>query len=504
MKHLPVLLLLGGLPVYAASSRFEVTDYGVRADGKTNDAAAIQKAIDACARQGGGIVYVPPGNYLSGTIVLKSNVTLQLDPAATIWGSRQMSDFNPHHLIYAKGAENIAIEGGGTINGNGEAFWYPDFRPREPRPSPYIELEECRNVRIRDVRIRNTPGWAIHPLNCDGVWIRGISIVSPMQGPNTDGIDPDSSRNVFISDSYIETGDDCIVLKTTGRTGLPARACENIAVTNCVLVSDDTALKLGTESFGDFRHISFSGCVIRGTRVGLGIYAKDGGTFEAVTFSGITMETYPTHPDKIEYPIFIDVEKRKPDSKPSLVRDISFNNLIIHTRGRALVGSMPDNPLQNLSFRNVFMRVAGFVPVEGVKKTRGSANVLAAGRETDYAEVPAAFIFANVRGLELQDVRVVWDSTEAPPERHAIYAAHVDGMHIAGFMGRQAVPRGKLAAIGLDSVRNVFVTGSKAAEGTGVFLGTREMSREQVVLEGNSLANARALLEEGATHIHTQ
>lgn len=501
MKWL-LLLLIGAFPVYSASERFEVTDYGVRADGKTNDAAAIQKAIDACARKGGGTVYLPPGNYLSGTIVLKSNVILHLEPGATIWGSRQMSDFNPPHLIYAQGAENIGIEGGGTINGNGEAYWYPDFRPHEHRPSPYIELVDCRRVRIRDVQIRNTPGWAVHPLNCDGVWIRGISIVSPMNGPNTDGIDPDSSRNVFISDSYIETGDDCIVLKTTGRTGLPARACENVTVTNCVLVSDDTALKLGTESFGDFRNISFTGCVIRKTRVGLGIYAKDGGTFEAVTFSGISMETYPTHPDKIEYPIFLDMEKRKPDSKPSRVRDINFNDLIIHTRGRALVGSMPDHPLENLTFRNILMRVAGFVPVEGVKKTRGSSNVLAAGRESDYADVPAAFIFANVRNLELSGVRVVWDSAEPPQERHAIYAAHVDGLRIADFIGRQAVPGGKLATIGLDHVRDVFVTGSRAAEGAGTFVGTKDTSRDQILLEGNSLANVRSQLESGATHAH--
>ncbi|MGP8243736.1 MAG: glycoside hydrolase family 28 protein, partial [Bryobacteraceae bacterium] len=424
MKRLCVLLLLGGLSAYAAASRFDVTDYGAHGDGKTNDGAAIQKAIDACARNGGGTVYLTPGNFLSGTIALKSNVALHLEPGATLWGSRQMSDFNPPYLIYARGAENIAIEGSGMINGNGDAYWYPaagtdpHFRPREHRPSPLIELEECRNVRIRDIHIRNTPGWAIHPLNCDGVWIRGISIVSPMLSPNTDGIDPDSSRNVFISGSYIEVGDDCIVLKTTGRgrTGLPTRACENVTVTNCVLVSDDTALKLGTESYGDFRHCNFSNCVIRGTRVGLGIYAKDGGTFEAVTFSGITMETYPTHPDKIEYAIFVDLEKRQPDSRQSRVRDISFNDLTIHTRGRVLVGGMPENPLENLSFRNILMRVTGFVPVEGVTKTRGSSNVRAVGRGTDYAEVPAAFIFANPNTVHLTTFSCYSVLGRRPPE----------------------------------------------------------------------------------------
>jgi hypothetical protein len=502
MNRRSFLFLTGGLCARAAADRFDATAYGARGDGKTNDAGAIQKAIDACSRNGGGTVYLTPGSYLSGTIVLKSNCTLYLDSGATLWGSRQMSDYDPPHLIYARGGENIAIEGTGLINGNGDAYWYPDFRPHEHRPSPLIELADCKNVRIRDVRIRNTPGWAIHPINCDGVWIRGISIVSPMQGPNTDGIDPDSSRNVLISDSYIETGDDCIVLKTTGRLGRPARPCENVSITNCVLISDDTAVKLGTESYGDFRNCSFSNCVIRGTRVGLGIYAKDGGIFEAINFSGITMETYPTHPDKIEYPIFVDLEKRQADSAQSRLQDISFNDLTIRTRGRILAGGMPAQPLENFSFRNVSIRVTGFVPVEGVTKTRGSANVHPASRDLDYADVPAAVILANMRNVELNGVRVFWDSSEPPQERHSIYAAHVNGLRIADFTGRQAVASGRLSAIGLDDVRNAFVTGSRAAEGTEVFIGLKDTGREQVVVENNALSAARRQIEPGATYIH--
>src|SRR5690242_12930786 len=109
-------------------SFLDVTAYGAKGDGRTNDAAAIQKAIDACARAGGGTVYFAAGNYLSGTIVLKSHVTLRLSPAATLWGSRQIADYNPLHLIYAEDAENITIEGEGTINGNGDAYWEPDFK----------------------------------------------------------------------------------------------------------------------------------------------------------------------------------------------------------------------------------------------------------------------------------------------------------------------------------------------------------------------------------------
>jgi polygalacturonase len=172
----PCWILLAALPWAAGAaelsgSALSVTTHGARGDGRTNDAPAIQGAIDACARSGGGTVYFPTGNYLSGTIVLKSNVTLHLSPGATLWGSRDIADYNPLHLIYAQGAENIGIEGAGAINGNGDAYWEPNFKAKPRRPSPLIELVDCRNVRIRDVRIRNTPGWGIHPVDCDGVYI---------------------------------------------------------------------------------------------------------------------------------------------------------------------------------------------------------------------------------------------------------------------------------------------------------------------------------------------
>ncbi len=485
----------------APVSLFDVTSYGARGDGKSLDTAAVQKAIDACHQAGGGVVYLPRGDYLTGTLVLKSNVTLHLSPGATLWGSRRIEDYAPLHLIYARDANNIAIEGGGTINGNGDAFWYPDFKPHEKRPSPAIELVECRDVRIENIRIRNTAGWGIHPLRCDRVSIRGISMISPYQGPNTDGIDPDSSRNVTISDCYIETGDDCIVLKTTGRLGLPAPPCENVTVTNCVLLSDDAALKLGTESHGDFRHIVFSGCAIRKSNVGLAIYAKDGGAFENVSFSDITIETTPLR-GRATYPIYIDLEQRYEDSKLSRVRDIHFSDILIHSAGRVLVAGMPDHPLEELTFRNVHFRVTGFDSVEGRRKPRGSSRVRPAPREQDYAPVPAALVFAHIRGLTLDGLRVVWDADGAPPERHAVYAGRVEELAIRAFQGRGSVPGGKLAAIGLDGARRVFIAVSRAERGAGVFVGLNGVPREEVVLSGNDLRLAARDVAEGATYVH--
>src|SRR5690348_13441933 len=125
-----VLIFAAVATAAAAPSAFDITAYGAKADGRSNDAASIQKAIDACHRAGGGTVYIPAGNFLTGTIVLKSNVTLHLSPGATLWGSRRIEDYEPVHLIYAQDAENITIEGAGTINGNGDAFWEPDFKAK--------------------------------------------------------------------------------------------------------------------------------------------------------------------------------------------------------------------------------------------------------------------------------------------------------------------------------------------------------------------------------------
>lgn len=485
----------------ASHSVFDVMEYGVKADGDTNDAAAIQKAIDACHSAGGGEVVLPAGDYLSGTLILKDNITLRLSAGATLWGSPKIEDYSPRHLIYARGAENIAVVGEGTIQGNGDAFWTPDFKPKE-RPGTLFELVECKDVRIEGIKIRNTPGWGIHPIACDRVYIRGISMISPMRGPNTDGIDPDSCRNVMISDCYIETGDDSIVLKTTGRLGLPAPPCENITVTNCVLIRDDAALKLGTESHGDFRHILFSNCVIQKTRVGVAIYAKDGGLFEGVRFSNIAIETFPTHANSVEYAIYIDLEKRHEDSRQSRVRDIAFSDITMHTKGRILAGGMPEQPLESLTFRNIFMRVAGFEPVEKQRKPRGSSRGRPVTREIDYSSAPAAMIFANGRGLDLEGIRVLWESGEPPQERHAIYAARVDDLRISEFQGRPAVPRGKLAAIGLDRVRDAFITGSRAEVGTQVFVGLNRVPEREIVLSGNDLSSASNPTAEGATYVH--
>ncbi|MFB3826244.1 MAG: glycoside hydrolase family 28 protein [Bryobacteraceae bacterium] len=498
--------LLGLLLLAAPQPWYDITAFGAKGGKQANNAAAIQRAIDACTRSGGGTVYVPPGDFLTGTIVLKDNVTLHLAPGATLWGSRQIGDYGPLHLIYAEGASNIAIEGHGAINGNGDAYWDPGFKAKEKRPSPLIELVRCRNVRIKDIRVLNTPGWGIHPLECDGVFIRGITMISDMRGPNTDGIDPDSSRNVMISDCYIETGDDAICLKT--RDGNPPPPTENVTVTNCVLISDDSAIKLGTASYGDFRRCVFSNCVITGTHYGIAMYIKDGALVEGVQFSNIVIDTSVDFFNRrtgssrqwVEYPIFLDLEQRTDESRLGRIRDVSFSDIRILTEGRVLVGSLPGRPIENLTLRNITMRVTGPEAVDTQRKPRGVARIRPAARDADYSPAPAAMIFANVRGLRLRDVRLTWDEAARAQERHAIYASRVEDLSISGFSGSPAGT--KFAAIGLDGVRNAFIAGSELSAGAPLLVGLHDTPESQVSLSGNPLRPGVRATAEGAAYVH--
>ena len=215
-------------------------------------------------------MYFPAGNYLTGSLFLKSGVFLEIGPNATILGSTDIEDYPAESLISADHARDIGIVGQGTIDGQGRAFWEGKERPYV-RPKKILNFDNCENIKISDIALTNAPHFNIALGECNLVWISGISIRTDLEAPNTDGIDPSSSSNVFISDCYIRTGDDAICLKSHGNI-----ATENIVVQNCVLISDDSAIKLGTTSEAPIRNCSFNNIIIRNTHFGIGIFAKDG------------------------------------------------------------------------------------------------------------------------------------------------------------------------------------------------------------------------------------
>ncbi len=402
-----------------------VTDFGAIGDGKTLDTDAIQRAIDACEAAGGGVVRVPTGRFLSGTIELKSRIALHLDPGAVLLASTRLADYREKHLVVARGADDVIIEGAGTIDGQGDAFFDAAMNPL-PRPSPLIDLENCRGVRLENIRIFHAPGWTLHPRNCDDVKILGISLINNLRAVNTDGIDIDSDRNVVIADCRIEAGDDCIVLKTTAREGGPATAVapvENVVVNNCVLTSAASALKLGTESHGDFRHCIFSNCIIRESRTGIALLAKDGGTMQDVHFSNITMTTAPKWGQGLEWPIVVDLEKRTAESRLGSIADVSFSHVAIYTKGRIMISGHPSRPLENIRFEDISIRVTGYEEIKAAKKMRGGAHG-SADDAPDYASRPAAIIADYIHGLAVDNVHVQWPAATGaatPPLRYLLY-----------------------------------------------------------------------------------
>jgi hypothetical protein len=316
-----------GLPNLSTAHLLNPRQFGALGDGKTLDSRAINAAIDACTKSGGGVVYCSPGRYLCGTVELKTNVTLYLEAGAVILGSTDVAEYTlkpgpdpsadagQGHLIYARDVENVGIVGAGKIDGQGQAFWvatnrkpvpessqwsdarHLDWKPKA-RISPMVELVNCTNLRLEGIELVGASGWTLRPINCTRVYIQGISIRNPAIGPNTDGIDLTGCQNVAISDCLIDTGDDAICLKSENPYGESPRLSKNITVTNCIITSSTNGFKIGTATQGGFENITFSNSTIVSSDpdiasrmvAGIAVEMVDGGWIDGIVVSGIQIE----------------------------------------------------------------------------------------------------------------------------------------------------------------------------------------------------------------------
>jgi polygalacturonase len=457
----------------ASAETCDVRKLGAAGDKRANDTAAIQAAIDACGKAGGGTVCFPAGDYLSGTLHLRSKVALSLEPGATIWSSREAGDYEPtaRYLLLAEDAENLSIVGSGTIRGLGEADLgrRPGSHAKEVQPAfrvGVLRFSDCKNITIRGVQILYSDFWTVQLRQCENVVIDGVTIRNNYFHVNSDGIDPVSCKHVHISNCHIVSGDDCIVLKSTA-----AQPCEDVVVTNCTLESIATALKLGTESPGDFRNVHFANCSIRNTRVGLGLFLKDGGTMERITFSDIDIETCPAAADstlpKSAVPIYIDIEQRNADSRVGRVRDVAFNNIQIQSGAGILLQGMPESPLENLSLTNITFRVCGPIDYSGRSKQIGGTRTTHDERDTLYARKPTYCALAHVRGLTVDNFRVLMaDDDFAKYERSALDGTDLENCVIRNVFRQPAGAAAGAPVLSLRNCRNALVSDCIAAPGT--------------------------------------
>ena len=491
-----------------------ITENGARPDGKTLSTKAIQGAIDEVFRAGGGVVYVPAGTFLIGGLELKSRVMLYLEAGSVLLGSPSIDDYpihpgppehedaNGHHLIFAQKAEDIAICGLGTIDGQGEAFWEPNHAVFSPehmyqdvasghyaaknnneRPSPMIELVQCRNVRVSGVTLRNSAGWTMRPIGCETVVIDGVRIRNPYYGRNTDGFDITASRNVMISNCDIITGDDAICLKSENPYG-DLLSTKNITVTNCVISTASNGFKMGTATNGAFENIVFSNSVIYtddssalNTRAigGINIEMVDGGRVDGVIVSNIRMQN-------ARAPIFVRLGTRTP--KPgSFLRNVLIEN--VDAVGSILASSITGVPglratditVNNCRFRTEEGGTADWVHREVPEVSNHYPESWMMGRLPAYGFYVRHADRVRLRGIEYITVKA--DS------RPAIVCDDVDDVILSGL--ELSAPQGAAPLIDLRNSRRVFLSGMRVPPNCPVFTQVSGAMTSDIRLVGNSL-----------------
>ncbi len=451
----------------------------------------LQELVDQCHENGGGTIYFPPGEYLTGTLFLKSGVYLELSPGATLFGSKEISDY-PHDglksLIYANGQHNLGIKGQGTVNGQGDAYWRGKPQPYI-RPDRCILFEHCTDVSIKQVHVTNSPNWNIDVRFCERVWIDEVTITSEREAPNADGIDPVSSKDVFISNCYINVGDDAICPKSRGNVPM-----ENLVVTNCILISDDSAIKFGTRSDSDIRNVLFSNIVIRDTQYGLAMYAKDGGTFENIRFDNIHVESTrydsaaASSPSRI-YPIFIDLEKRDQDSKMGKIKNVFFSNITIDSpNGNCLFLGQEESKIENLGLSNINYQLHHHQTFEGNTKPRGARSIKSE-ISNDFSDVPAHFTFAHIDGLTIDGLYINDVAEEEEHERRMIWGYDVHDVKISGFRNKLEVPNTRLPQVHFKESSVIEITDSHPTHTETPFLYLEGADTRKVYILNNNFSN---------------
>uniref|UniRef100_A0A7V4XTZ4 Glycoside hydrolase family 28 protein n=1 Tax=Acidobacterium capsulatum TaxID=33075 RepID=A0A7V4XTZ4_9BACT len=350
--------------------------YGAKGNGVAKDTAAIQHAIDACAKRGGGTVLLTPGTYLSAPIVLKSNITLRLEKGGTLLGSPDFNDYpaitefrapGRQSLISAKDASNITIEGAGTINGNGAAWWkmareHKDtgvMGSRYTRPR-LIVFNHCKHVVLEGVTVENSPMWQIVPYYSDDVTIRNIHVLAPQHAPNTDAIDPFSSSHVLIEHVVANVGDDDIAIKSgEANSQGPDAPSTYITIRDCIFLHGH-GLSVGSEIAGGAQHILAENITMTSTDNGIRVKANRdrGNDVSDLVFKNIQMKNVKNALIISEF--YPHIYPPMPDNPAPITRlTPHFHNITVEnvtatgSKNAGAIAGLPEAPIRDVVLRNV-------------------------------------------------------------------------------------------------------------------------------------------------------
>lgn len=480
---------------------YNVLKYGAKNDSSKLATLAIKKAIDAASKAGGGTVYFPAGKYLTGSIHLKSNITIFIDAGAELHFSDNFDDYLPmvksryegvdvtsfSPLFYAYKAENITITGRGIIDGHGKKWWdfvegykvgqerskwqhmFDDLNkdillPDEPKQMkrgflrpPFIQPMYCKNVLIEGITIRNSPFWTVNPQFCENVTIHAVTITNPSSfAPNTDGINPESCNNVHISDSHISVGDDCITIKS-GKDG-PGRKmavpAENYTITNCTMLSGHGGVVIGSEMSGDVRKIVISNCVFDGTDRGIRIKSARGrgGVVEEIRVDNIIMKNIK------EQGIVLDLQYAKTTVEPvsertPRFRNIHFSNITGQVNEAAYLNGLEEMPIENITFNDINL------------------------------DAKTGFNISNSNRIEFHNVQV---NTEIGP---SLKAQNVNSLTVNGL--KSYAPHKKVPIISLKDVNDAFIYNAFPVAGTDVYLKISGEKTKNISLGNNNFKQTK-------------
>ncbi|MCC7474148.1 MAG: hypothetical protein IT425_02025, partial [Pirellulales bacterium] len=434
---LAAALAFGALGTQAVAVEIVVTDVGAVSDGKTLNTKALQSAIDTCTAAGGGRVLVPAGQFLTGGLVLKDHVTLDLEAGAVLLGSTRLEDYEQHtpklrsytdvnyvdrSLIYAENARNIAITGRGVIDGQGDA---ESFQNKPYKQRPYLmRIIGCQNVLVKNITLKDSAMWVQHYLGCTDVLIDGVTVDS-LVNANNDGIDIDSCERMRVANCDIASIDDSIVLKAT----MP-RPCKHIAVTNCNLMSRCNALKCGTESTGGFEDIAITNCTIYDTRLsGIALEAVDGGSLRRVLISGISMVNTSNplfirlgdraRPYLADYKAFKRGEVVPPQPRPPVaeLHDVVIRDVVAkgaNIFGCAIAG-IPGHPVREIHLSNIHITTVGGGTKDLIDRDVPEPNAVYPEFNM-FGRLPAyGLFFRHAEGISLNNVLIDCDTPDARP-----------------------------------------------------------------------------------------
>jgi len=447
--HLLLVIALLVAPLDVVSGDHLVTDYGAVGDGITLNTVPIQKAIDQCARAGGGRVVVGHGTFLSGTIVMRSHVELHVPEGSFLLGSTDIKDYpeiaTPYRfygddwvkqsLIFGSNLKHIAITGGGIIDGQGAAFQVTTKeKPDRYMNRPYlIRFTECTQVTVRQITLRNSAMWMQHYLACDQVLIKDIKVFNHCN-KNNDMIDIDGCRDVVITGCVGDTDDDALTLKSTS-----PRPCENVTISNCILSSHCNAIKLGTESTGGFKNIRITDCIVKPSSQkeviyglpsgisGISLEVVDGGIMDEVHISDVVI-------DGPEVPLFVRLGNRARPYMEGIglpetgeLKNILIEDIVVRNGGRTgcSITGIPGYPVRNITLSDISMELKGGTEVSKAVSEVPELEDLYP-EATMFGVLPASILYMrHVDQINLFEIFVI---LQKPDERPPLIAEDVKGV----------------------------------------------------------------------------